>query len=76
MALITRSYSILEKNKEKKETHGGTALVGDFEDDLPLSLFDAGALSFSSLGTGVTLPLFPLVALELIKVQSDSEFSK
>ena len=71
MTLITRSCSIIEKNKEKKETHGGTALVGDFEDDLPLSVFDAGALSFSSL----TLALFPLVALELIKVQSDSEFN-
>jgi hypothetical protein len=71
MALISSSYSITRNNKEKKETHGGTALTGDFEDDLPLSPFDAGALSFSPLGAGA-LPLSPLAALELINVKSDT----
>jgi len=57
---------------QKEETHGGTALAGDFEDAnaLPLSPFDAGALSFSPFGVGA-LPLFPLAALELINVKSD-----
>ena len=51
--LISSLCSIIKNNEKKKETHNSTALAGDFEDALPLSLFDPGALSFSPLGTGL-----------------------
>jgi len=70
MVLISSLCSTIRNNRNKKETHGGMALAGDFKDALPLSPFDAGGLSFSALGAD-TLPLSSLEALELMNVMSD-----
>ena len=68
MVLLSSLHSTIRNNRKEEETHGGTALDGDFDDALSLSPhFDAGAFSFSSLGADA----FSLATLELIIVKSD-----